>query len=107
MNYRIITTPPFEKAAKRLSKKYPLIKKDIKELAGSLKINPIQGDSLGKDCYKVRIQISGKNTGKSGGARVIINVKIIAAKVYLLTIYDKADKSTLLRDELDELMENL
>jgi mRNA-degrading endonuclease RelE of RelBE toxin-antitoxin system len=104
MKYNVYTTPPFKKSAKRLIGKYPQLKTDIRNLADSLKENPIQGDSLGKDCYKVRMKITSKNTGKSGGVRIIINVQIIHNAVHLLTIYDKAEKSDLFSGELDKLL---
>ena len=107
MSYNVYATPPFKKAAKNLSKKYPQLKTDIRNLTDSLKSNPLQGDALGKDCYKIRMQITGKNAGKSKGARVIINVQIIRTEVYLLTIYDKSDRSDLLSGELDKLLKYL
>jgi mRNA-degrading endonuclease RelE of RelBE toxin-antitoxin system len=107
MKYKVYTTPPFKKAAKRLIGKYPQLKTDIQSLADLLKENPIQGESLGKNCYKVRMKITGKNTGKSGGARIIINVQIIQGAVYLLTIYDKSEKSDLFSGELDKLLNSI
>jgi hypothetical protein len=46
MNYKIQTTPPFEKASRKLAKKYPSLKNDLFELVSSLEINPVQGTSL-------------------------------------------------------------
>ncbi|HLF45787.1 MAG TPA: hypothetical protein VI548_05150 [Chitinophagaceae bacterium] len=43
--------------------------------------NPIQGTSLEKNTYKIRLAISSKGRGKSGRARVITCVKIIAYTV--------------------------
>ena len=65
-----------------------------------LQENPIQGESLGKDCYKVRMSIESKNKGKSGGARVITCVKIIDEVAYLLAIYDKSEHLTLKDKEI-------
>jgi hypothetical protein len=88
-------------------KKYPLIKEDFSLLQKKLRKDPQTGnDYLGKDCYKVRMQISGKPKGQSGGARVIIEVKIVDKKVYVLSVYDKADKSTLFEKELDKIIKN-
>lgn len=66
--------------------------------------NPIQGTPLGKDCYKIRMAISSKNKGKSGGARIITNVHIVGETIYLLSIYDKNQKSNLDEGELDALL---
>ncbi|MEP6513408.1 MAG: hypothetical protein ABJA79_06040 [Parafilimonas sp.] len=60
MNYSVHTTPPFEKEAKKLSKKYPSLKKDLTELIESLKTDPLQGISLGNYFYKIRLAITAK-----------------------------------------------
>jgi hypothetical protein len=49
-------------------KKYPSIKKDIAALGKQLLVNPVMGTSLGNNCYKIRMTITSKDTGKSGGA---------------------------------------
>ena len=79
----------------------------MEELGESLIDNPQQGKSLGKSCYKVRLAIASKKTGKSGGARVITCVRIVADTIYLLDIYDKADRSTINDKELDNLIEQI
>ena len=52
----------------------------------------------------MRIAITSKGKGKSGGARVITCVKVIDQDVYLLTIYDKSDKENISDKELDALL---
>jgi hypothetical protein len=54
-----------------LSKKYPSIKIDVEKLKIELIENPFWGESLGKGYYKVRMKITAKGEGKSGGARLI------------------------------------
>ena len=104
-NYKIIPTTIFMSQAGKLAKKYPLIKGDFEALAKQLKKDPTTGnDSLGKDCYKVRMQITGKSGGQSGGARVIIEVKVVNKKVYVLSVYDKSDKGTIFEDELKKAL---
>jgi hypothetical protein len=78
--------------------------KDRFALSKSLEETPIQGTPIGKGCYKIRLAISSKGKGKSGGARVITYVKIVAEQVYLLTMYDKADREDLDPNELAELL---
>jgi hypothetical protein len=46
MNYSIISIPEFDKDAKRLSIKYPSLKKELAELFRLLATDPYQGDSL-------------------------------------------------------------
>lgn len=65
-----------------------------------LKEHPDLGTPLGNNCYKIRMAISSKNKGKSGGARVITYVKIIDEVVFLLSIYDKSDTDTIEDHEL-------
>ncbi len=60
------------------------------------------GTPLGNDCYKIRMTISSKGKGKSGGARVITYVKIIETSIFLLSIYDKADAANISDKELKE-----
>lgn len=95
MKYNVEVTAYFEKQLKRLLKKYPSLKKEYAELALSLKENPVQGNALGNDCYKVRLAIASKNKGKSGGARVIAHVKVVEGSVYLLSIYDKSEQENI------------
>jgi len=100
MSYNIIAVPTFKKELKKLAKKYHSIKSDLTELFETLSINPEQGVSLGNNCYKIRLSISSKNKGKSGGARLITNFVIADNTVYLLTIYDKSEKENLTDKEL-------
>jgi hypothetical protein len=106
MSFKIYTTDFFDKELKRLAKKYPSVKNDYKTLIDSLKEEPKQGQALGKDCYKIRMAISSKGKGKSGGSRVISCVKIVAESVFLLSIFDKGDKESISDKELDKLLEN-
>lgn len=105
MTFEVLTTINFLKELKVLSKKYPKIKIDLEELKESLKKNLQQGDLLPKSCFKVRMKITGKSSGKSDGARIITFVKIVDEKVYLLSIYDKAERSN--NEALDILLKQL
>lgn len=107
MAYKIDTIPSFEKQFKKLCKKYPSLPKDLATLSHLLEEDPTQGAFLGKSCYKIRLAITSKGHGKSGGARVITYVKITAETIFLLTIYDKAEKGDLEPNELDALLEQL
>ena len=102
MNYKftIFTTSHFIVWLKQVTKKYPGFKTDIEKLKISLLQNAVQVTTPGKNCYKIRIKISGKPSGKSGGARVITFVKLPHLKIVLLDLYDKADKDTVSTNEL-------
>ncbi|WP_305952978.1 type II toxin-antitoxin system RelE/ParE family toxin [Emticicia oligotrophica] len=104
MSFEIIPISPFQKQAKRLVKKYPSLKKEILALIETLKENPQQGTPLGFDCYKIRLSIASKNKGKSGGARLITCVYVSSSELYLLSIYDKSERSSLNDKELKELI---
>ncbi len=104
MNYEIIAVPTFRKELKKLVKKFPSLKDELVVLFDLLGTEPIQGTSLGRNCYKIRIAIASKGKGKSGGARVITNIVVADAVVYLLSIYDKSEKENLTNKELDELL---
>ncbi len=104
MSYNIRPTPNFQKQFKGLLKKYRSLTNDIMKLQNSILENPAQGTSLGKSCFKIRLAISSKNKGKSGGARIITHIQVVDETVYLLSIYDKSAKSNLDEGELDALM---
>lgn len=107
MSYSIKTIPKFDKSLKKLVKKYPSLKVEFIQLVKNLKENPDQGKSLGNNCYKIRLSIASKGRGKSGGARVITHIVVTEDVVYLLAIYDKAEKDTLTDSELKELLKEL
>lgn len=69
--------------------------------------NPFEGSPLGDNIYKVRMAISSKGKGKSGGARVITCVKIVDDVIHLLTIYDKSEIDNIADEYLDELRESI
>ena len=54
MNYEVILSARFKRTSKRLSKKYVSYKADLADLIDSLEVNPTQGTSLGRNCYKIR-----------------------------------------------------
>ena len=107
MKYSILTSSSFDKEFKKLAKKHKSLKSDISELFNSLQENPEQGTSLGKNCHKIRLAITSKGKGKSGGARVITNFQVIEDTIYLLSIYDKADKDNISDKELMTLIESI
>jgi hypothetical protein len=101
---KLVLAGSFKREAKRLQKKYSSLQSEIPALGQSLLKDPFQGTPLGKDCYKIRLAIASKGTGKSGGGRVITCVKIVRDTVYLLALYDKAEKENLADKELDQLL---
>ncbi|RMG31791.1 MAG: hypothetical protein D6730_00870 [Bacteroidetes bacterium] len=104
MSYRILLSDNFKREAKRLAKKYPSFKKDLAALGKQLSEMPTMGISLGNNVYKVRISISSKRKGKSGGARAISYVDVEKETVLLLSIYDKSEKVNISNKEIRELL---
>lgn len=110
MSFEIRTTPGFERSAKVLSKRHRSLKADLKELMLSLSSNPFQGDELTPGVRKIRMAITSKGRGKSGGARVITFTIVIeenSGTVYLLDIYDKSDFASVEISVIKELIEEL
>ncbi len=105
MSFNIFSSSSFEKELKGLKKKYPSLKSDLTNLFALLKTDPHMGVPLGKDCYKIRMAITSKGKGKSGGARVITCVKVVRKNIYLLSVYDKSEKETIDDNELIMLLE--
>ena len=100
MSYKVSSIPLFDKQAKRLSKKYPSLKNDLAILIDNLSQHPNEGTALGNNFYKIRLSITSKGKGKSGGARVITYIKITATTVFLTSIYDKSEKAAISENEL-------
>lgn len=71
MSYNILVTENFRKEAKRLAKKHRSLKSDLADLEEGLIKSPTLGTPLGHDCYKIRLKVTSKGKGKSGGMRVI------------------------------------
>jgi len=107
MAFDVILTSGFKKELKHIAKKHRQILSDVNQLIDKLAVNPVIGDDLGKNVYKVRLAITGSSKGKSGGARVITYIKVIAntvvlAEIYLKSEYDTVDVNKVLKTLIDE-----
>lgn len=100
--------PEFMHRAKMLAKKYKSFINDYNEFVRSLMENPIQGKSLGGGVYKIRIAISSKGKGKSGGARVLTyNVTKVNPNriiIVLMSIYDKSEMENVSDNYLKDIL---
>lgn len=73
-----------------------------------LEANPNLGTDLGGGLRKIRMAIASKGRGKSGGARVItfsVIISVEETEVNLLTIYDKSERESVSRAEIEHLLE--
>ncbi len=100
----VIPLPQFEKELKQLFKKYPSIVADFEIFLEEIIANPFAGTSLGNNCFKVRMNIKSKRSGKRGGARVITCVKVVSGKIYLVSIFDKGDKESISKEEINFIL---
>ena len=107
MDYKVKTARSFEKELKRLGKRYVSIVDDYANLLEELYANPQLGTDLGGGLRKIRMAITSKGRGKSGGARVITFTVVVAVEeteINLLYIYDKAERASISRKEIEELL---
>lgn len=107
MAFNIYYTPEFEKQLKRLAKKYQLLYKDIAELVKILEEKPDTGTPLGNNCYKIRVAVTSKGKGKSGGARVITCVILADKELFQADIYDKSEQENISVKRLKELAKQI
>jgi mRNA-degrading endonuclease RelE of RelBE toxin-antitoxin system len=104
---KIETTAWFDKQIKRLVKKHASIAADFAALLQSLEDNPTQGVGIRRGAYKVRMPITSKGKGKSGGARVITYIRVNKDTLYLLDIYDKSERENIDDEDLDYFIDQI
>ncbi len=104
---RVRISEDFRVAYKKLKKRHKSLQADFERLLASLLQDPMQGVELEGGARKVRLAISSKGRGKSGGARVIIRVRLIADELQLLYIYDKADFENVSDSYLRDIMKRM
>jgi mRNA-degrading endonuclease RelE of RelBE toxin-antitoxin system len=91
---RVVLSPQFLDAIKRLKKKYRRVRSDIQPLLDQLEQGETPGDRIkdvGFTVYKARVRNRDVSRGKSGGYRVIYYLRM-SDMIVLLTIYSKAEK---------------
>lgn len=104
---RVRMSEDFRASYKLLKKRHKSLEADFERLLASLLESPIQGVELVGGVRKVRMAIKSKGRGKSGGARVIIRVRIVADELQLLYIYDKADMENVSETFLRDVMKRM
>ena len=93
-------------------KKYKSLKKDLIKLKEEIEANPLLGTSLGGGFKKIRLNITTKNKGKSGGARVITHEVVFnidtddeTKSVIFVSIYDKSEIESKKTSDFKEIVE--
>lgn len=107
MKVIIETSKSFDREFKRFSKHYASFISDVKRLIEEIKANPQLGIDLGGGVHKIRMQITSKGKGKSGGARVIsftVYATTTETTVNLIYIYDKSERESITAKEIEDLM---
>ncbi|MCX6239673.1 MAG: type II toxin-antitoxin system RelE/ParE family toxin [Bacteroidia bacterium] len=107
MSYKVIPTDNFNKEVKQLAKKYHSLKDDLIKLRAELLENPTLGTALGRNVFKIRMAITSKGKGKSGGARVISYVYVLNEQIFLIDIYDKSERNTISDNDIKAYIKNL
>ena len=96
----------FERAFKRLKKRYRSLPTDFQQLLDSLIEDPLQGTELRAGMRKVRIAFASKGKGKRAGGRVIIQLAMTNTCLSFLYIYDKSELPNVSDDFLDSIIIN-
>ena len=94
---RIIETPVFTKQIYRL-----LDEDTYKQFKEYLVCNPLKGKLIKGGGGIRKIRWSKKNTGKSGGIRIIYFIKT-ETKIYLLFAYSKSDAESITKKQINML----
>ena len=104
----IVATSLFIKSAKAIAKRYRSFNDDYKKLIDELLVNPKLGTDLGDGFRKVRMAISSKGKGKSGGCRVITFEMVERNNcLYLVYVYDKSDADNVAMRVIRELVADM
>ena len=104
---RVKISEDFRASYKQLKKRHKSLDDDFERLLNSLLQNPMQCVELFGGARKIRLAITSKGRGKSGGARVIIRVRIVQDELQLLYIYDKSDMGNISDIYLRELLKRM
>ncbi len=102
----VFATAKFQRDLRVLAKKYRNVRSDIQPIIQQLLSGELPGDQIsgvGYTIYKVRVQNSDIQKGKSGGYRLIYYVKTIT-NIFLVTIYSKSQQEDIAAEEIKEIL---
>ena len=112
MIYKFEVSLPFKKEFKAIFKKYKSLDNDIQNLRTEIENDPNIGVTIAEGIKKIRLKITSKGSGKSGGARVIIQeLDIIieeedAKSILFVCIYDKSEYDSVDINIIKEIIED-
>ena len=111
MKNKIVTSPLFDKRYKRFKKKFPSLERELTEFVSLLDENPKVGILITDNVYKIRLSSTDKNSGKSGGFRIITyvvdEISSSTFEINLLIIYDKSEESNFNKNEIKTIIKQL
>jgi hypothetical protein len=76
----------------------------LQELINTLTDKPNSGINIGHSVFKIRLAITSKGKGKSGGARVITYLVTEDNEIYLVYIYDKSQLENITKEQILEML---
>lgn len=112
MSCTVILTDNFKREFKRLFKKFRSLEQELVELCTIIFDNPNHGTLIrtlpnNNKVYKIRLAVKSKGKGKSGGMRVVSYSVALSGNVYLLSIYDKTEKTNISDKEIQEFIQKI
>jgi len=103
----VFFTSEFKRSRRQLAKRYPKIRQDLEPMMEDLAQGSKPGNKIPAtqfDLYKVRVRNSSARKGKSGGFRVIYEVRSNGS-IVLITIYSKSDQEDISPNDLKRMVE--
>ncbi|BAU12236.1 hypothetical protein LEP3755_27650 [Leptolyngbya sp. NIES-3755] len=103
---QIFLAPDFQRQLRKLAKRYRSIRADLQSLLDDLQTGNCPGDQISGTTYtvfKVRVKNSDIQKGKSGGYRVIYELRNDAC-ILLVVIYSKSDQNDFPVDQICEII---
>ncbi|MBC8449015.1 MAG: type II toxin-antitoxin system RelE/ParE family toxin [Chloroflexi bacterium] len=110
MSYNVIPARSFKHSVKRLQKRFPHVKDDVRVAIQVLLQAPRLGVVVpgGSGVHKLRVRNTDLGKGKSGGYRLLYYVEDQPVPIiYLLLLYAKSDREDVTRQELKQLLDEL
>ena len=107
MNITFEYTHHFEIQYKKYKKKFQSFESDLKALIDTYAKS--KSVDLGNGFHKYRLAIKSKNSGKSGGFRLVSFEVIIAEnekKATFVTLFDKNERDSISKSELEEILKS-
>ena len=109
MSFSVVLSHSFKRSIKRLAKRYPRAKDDLRTALKALTDVPTLGVLIpgGSGTRKLRVRSTDLARGKSGGFRLIYTVDYEAERLYPLLVYAKTQQADIARRELQRLLHDL